>query len=57
MKCDTLQRNMDAVNMRNDDLKIEMKDIGTPQDDLQGETVSFLMVRKKSMTKLYVMLF
>ena len=35
MECDTLQRNMDAVDMRNDDLKIEMKDIGTCLDDLE----------------------
>ena len=35
MECDTLQRNMDAVDMRNDDLKIEMKDIGTRLNDLE----------------------
>ena len=29
LECDILQRNMDAVDMRNDDLKIEMKDIAT----------------------------
>ena len=35
VECDTLQRNMDAVDMRNDDLKIEMKGIGTLLDDLE----------------------
>ena len=35
LECDFLQRNIDAVHMKNDDLKIEMKDIGTRLDDLE----------------------
>ena len=35
LECDFLQRNMDAVHMRNNDLKIEMTDIGTRLDDLE----------------------